>query len=244
MIGILCATPEELAALKAQCQLDPGVRRFGPTEVWSGTCHGHKVTLALAGMGKINAAAATTLLLQVFQPRALVFAGVAGGLSPAMKVGDILLGTGFAIHDYGILADGIFTRTPSGGFPIGVPALNALTPLAPQIAGHLAKLQANLHSGDGPAVLLGGLLTGDYFLACRETRDDLHATFGADAVDMESGAVHQVAEAWNCPLYVIRTLSDLAGEDSHIGYEAMAAMAATNSARCVPALLDLIAAET
>lgn len=244
MIGILCATPEELAALKAQCQLDPGVQRFGPTEVWSGTCHGHPVTLALAGMGKINAAAATTLLLQVFQPRALVFAGVAGGLNPGLKVGDILLGTSFAIHDYGILADGTFTRTPSGGFPIGVPALRELSPVKPLIGDQMTRLQSALRAEGGPSVSLGGLLTGDYFLACRETRDDLHATFGADAVDMESGAVHQVAEAWNCPLYVIRTLSDLAGEDSHIGYEAMAAMAATNSARCVPALLDLIAAET
>jgi adenosylhomocysteine nucleosidase len=42
------------------------------------------------------------------------------------------------------------------------------------------------------------------------------------------------------PLYVIRTLSDLAGEESHITHAQMAAMAARNSALCVEALLDLL----
>ena len=77
-------------------------------------------------------------------------------------------------------------------------------------------------------------------LNCAETRDELHAAFGADAIDMESGAVAQVAGAWGADLYVIRTLSDLAGEDSHLTYGEMAAMAARNSALCVPALLEIL----
>ena len=56
---------------------------------------------------------------------------------------------------------------------------------------------------------LGGVVTADYFLNCPATRDELHARLGADAIDMESGAVAVVARAWNTPLYVIRTLSDL-----------------------------------
>jgi adenosylhomocysteine nucleosidase len=57
---------------------------------------------------------------------------------------------------------------------------------------------------------------------------------------MESGAVNQVAEAWSAPLYVIRTLSDLAGEESHLAYPQMAQMAAHNSALCVLDLLKLL----
>jgi len=81
------------------------------------------------------------------------------------------------------------------------------------------------------------VVTGDYFLNCRATREELHAALGADAVDMESGAVAEVARAWRVPVYVIRTLSDLAGEDSHIAYPQMVEMAAENSALCVEALL-------
>jgi adenosylhomocysteine nucleosidase len=53
--------------------------------------------------------------------------------------------------------------------------------------------------------------------------------------------VNQVAEAWGVPLYVIRTLSDLAGEESHLTYPQMAQLAAHNSALCVPDLLALLA---
>ncbi|HEV7386193.1 MAG TPA: hypothetical protein VGN89_15025 [Phenylobacterium sp.] len=84
------------------------------------------------------------------------------------------------------------------------------------------------------------MVTADYFLNCAETRGQLHARFAAEAIDMESGAVNQVAEAWGVPLYVIRTLSDLAGEESHLTYPQMAQMAAHNSALCVMALLDLL----
>jgi adenosylhomocysteine nucleosidase len=87
---------------------------------------------------------------------------------------------------------------------------------------------------------MGGVTTADYFLNCGETRADLHARLGADAIDMESGAVGQVADAWDVPLYVIRTLSDLAGEESHLTYPEMAQMAARNSAICVEALMRLI----
>ena len=50
---------------------------------------------------------------------------------------------------------------------------------------------------------------------------------------IETPDSNQVAEAWDRPLYVIRTLSDLAGEESHVTYGQMALMAAQNSALCV-----------
>ena len=77
---------------------------------------------------------------------------------------------------------------------------------------------------------------------CRYT-PGWRARFGADAIDMESGAIHQVAEAWDRPLYVIRTLSDLAGEESHVTYGQMALMAAQNSALCVAELLAILKAD-
>ena len=68
----------------------------------------------------------------------------------------------------------------------------------------------------------------------------LNARLGADAAGKESGAVAVVARAWGAPLYVIRTLSDLAGGDSHLTYDQMVAAAARNSALCVQSLLELL----
>lgn len=241
MYGILCATPEELAALRGKLRLDGAAERIGPTQLWRGRHGAAEIVLAQAGIGKVNAAAAATLLLDRFGASALIFSGVAGGLDPELPVGSVLLAERLAIHDYGIVAGGQFMPTASGLIPVGAPRLEALTPVAPDVAAKLEALAETVRPTLGHPIRLGGVVTADYFLNCGETRAQLRADFAAHAIDMESGAVHQIAEAWGAPLYVIRTLSDLAGEESHVTYYEMAEMAAHNSALCVEALLDLLA---
>lgn len=241
MYGILCATPEELEALRAQLHLQAEPQTYGATQVWLGRHGDRPVALALAGMGKVNAAAAATVLLAVHGADALIFAGVAGGLNPSLGVGSVLLGERLAIHDYGVVTERRLIPTRSGHMPISAPRLTEGHRVTEPVAAMLAALREIVAGRLDAPVALGSIITGDYFLSCVETRADLHAAFGADAIDMESGAVGQVAEAWNTPLYVIRTLSDLAGEDSHLTYGEMARMAAHNSALCVTALLALLA---
>jgi adenosylhomocysteine nucleosidase len=240
LYAILCATPEELDALRDQLHLDPAPERHGPTEVWRGVHHGAPIALAQTGIGKVNAAAAASLLLSVFSPRALIFSGVAGGLDPELPVGSVLLADRLAIHDYGMMAGRQFTPTAYGVIPIGAPRLSALPAVPAEVARTFERLAEVVRRKLDAPVRLGGVVTADYFLNCGETRMELRADFGADAIDMESGAVNQVAAAWGAPLYVIRTLSDLAGEESHIAYPQMAAMAARNSALCVAELLGLL----
>jgi adenosylhomocysteine nucleosidase len=238
--GILCATPEELAALRAELDLDPIPERHGPTQIWRGRHGEAELTLALSGIGKVNAAAAATLLMSLFSPRALIFSGVAGGLDPALPVGALLLAERLAIHDYGMIEAGRFTPVAYGTIPIGAPPLTELEPVPAEVADDLQALARRIGRRIETPVRLGGLITADYFLNCGETREALRRDFAADAIDMESGAVAQVARAWEAPLYVVRTLSDLAGEESHVAYPQMAAMAARNSALCVRELLDLL----
>lgn len=241
MIGILCATAEELAALTARLALDPEGEAHGPTQVWTGRHGGQALALARSGIGKVNAAAAATLLLSLFGAKALVFCGVAGGLDPQLPVGALLLADRLAIHDYGVMAGGRLTATASGVIPLGAPALEQPEPVAAEVAEVLARLARRIAPRAQHPVRLGGVITADYFLNCAQTRGELFARFAAQAIDMESGAVAQVARAWGVPLYVIRTLSDLAGEESHITYPQMARMAADNSALAVEDLLVLLA---
>jgi adenosylhomocysteine nucleosidase len=236
MYGILCATPEELAAVRSRLGLAGDPRIHGPTQVWTDG----DVVLAQCGIGKVNAAAAATLLLTAYRVEALIFSGVAGGLDPDLEVGTVLLAERLAIHDFGYVADGRFTPTASGIIPIGAPTLTAPPPVSPAVAANLRRLAQTAQAKLAHPVRLGGVVTADYFLNCAATRKDLRAAFGADAIDMESGAVAQVAEAWGVPLYVIRTLSDLAGEDSHLTYPQMVEMASGNSAVCVPELLAIL----
>jgi adenosylhomocysteine nucleosidase len=238
--GILCAIPEELAALATRLDLHAEAQAHGPTRIWRGRLGGAELFVALSGIGKVNAAAAATLLLSAYDVGRLIFCGVAGGLAPDLPVGSVLLADRLAIHDYGLMAAGQFTPTASGIIPIGAPPLTELSPVLAETARVFDQLAIAVGPHLAAPVRRGGVLTGDYFLNCAETRAALRARYGADAIDMESGAVLQIAEAWNTPLYVIRTLSDLAGAESHRTYGEMASMAAHNSALCVPELLALL----
>lgn len=228
--------------MRERLHLDPEPERHGPTRVWRGRHEGEDLVLAQMGIGKVNAAAAATLLLSLFEVDALICSGVAGGLSPDLPVGSVLLAERLAIHDFGLVAGKRFTPTASGEIPIGAPELSALFPVRPEVSAAFEALETRVKDRLGHPIRRGGIVTADYFLNCRETRDELRAAFGADAIDMESGALHQVAEAWGRPLYVIRTLSDQAGEDSHITYYEMELMAAKNSAACVAELLAILKA--
>lgn len=240
MYGILCATSEELAALRPRLGLEPKAKTHGPTQVWRGHHRGRDLALAISGIGKVNAAAAATLLLSSYGATTLIFSGVAGGLNPQLPVGSVLLGERLGIHDYGIVTGRQFTPTAYGVIPIGAPRLEKPAPVPSEVRTRLAALRNAMHGQISHPIELGAIITADYFLNCAETRDELRAAFDADAVDMESGAVNEIAVAWGVPLYVIRTLSDLAGDDSHLSYSELAGMAAENSAVCVTRLLELL----
>ncbi len=240
MFAVLCATVEEIAALRARLDVEAEPDVHGPTRIWRGRFGSEPLVLAQSGIGKVNASAAVTLLLGLYDATALIFCGVAGGLDPGLPVGAVLLADRLAIHDYGVMAQGRLTATASGFVPLGAPELSALTKVSKDVSATLHRLADVLRRQIDTPVEVGGIVTADYFLNCARTRDDLHERFDAQAIDMESGAVHQIAEAWGVPLYVIRTLSDLAGEESHLTYPQMAQMAAHNSALCVLDLLEIL----
>ena len=67
----------------------------------TGNLKDRRVVLAHSGMGKVNAAMAATLLVEQFQPTHILFTGIAGGLNPDLRPGDVVIGAKTAYHDYG-----------------------------------------------------------------------------------------------------------------------------------------------
>ncbi|HLG86355.1 MAG TPA: 5'-methylthioadenosine/S-adenosylhomocysteine nucleosidase, partial [Alphaproteobacteria bacterium] len=179
-----------------------------------------------------NGALAATVLLDRFDCRGILFSGVAGGLDPALSVGDLVVATRVIQHDYGALMKGEMEVYRAGALPF--PEYRGEAAIA---ADEMLIARARAALGDG--VRFGTVLTGDIYLGCTDTRERLFRSFGGVAVDMESGAVAQVAEAFGRPWLVIRALSDLAGEDSHLDFRAFVRDAARNAAAAVLKLLPL-----
>jgi adenosylhomocysteine nucleosidase len=229
-IAVLTAIPEEIAAFGAHL-VETGRETVAGISIHHGTLDGRAVVLAESGIGKVNGALAATVLFDRFRCGGIIFSGVAGGLDPDLAVGDLVIATEVIQHDYGAMVQGALEVYRAGALPF------------PQFRGELS-LKAN------PALIatartaltgarFGTILTGDSYLGCGRTRERLFSSFGGKAVDMESGAVAQVAEAFGVPWLIIRALSDLAGEDSQLDFQVFAAQAAKTAAAAVLKSLPL-----
>src|SRR5690242_3660507 len=106
-LGIICAMPEEIAALLGDMT---GVehKELAGREVLQGKLYGRQVAMIESGIGKVASSMTATLLLDSLRCRAIVMSGVAGGIDPELLVGDLVVAHRLVQHDYGRLqADGL-----------------------------------------------------------------------------------------------------------------------------------------
>jgi len=88
--AILCAFEPEWTALVALVK-HPQTRTFEGVRVVSGTLEGQSVLLMLSGVSIVNAAMNTQFLIDHFPVKRIVFSGIAGGVDPALSVGDVIV---------------------------------------------------------------------------------------------------------------------------------------------------------
>jgi len=106
-LALVAAMHQELAAV---LELLPDERKtvVAGREFWRGHLHGHEVIAVLCRIGKVAAATTATALIEHFGVREIVFTGVAGGLGPGVRVGDVVVADAFLQHD--LDASPIFPR--------------------------------------------------------------------------------------------------------------------------------------
>jgi adenosylhomocysteine nucleosidase len=249
-IGVICAIPHELAYLRGV--LSAAHREeIAHISFDSGELDAHRVVLAAAGMGKVNAALVATLLADRFRCRAIVFTGVAGGLDPRLHIGDLVIADRVVQHDFGLILDQRLQPYQPGYVPFINPTDRLGYPVEPELIdrvkgrleGFTLPALSTAAGGGGrpPRINYGTVLTGDQYLHCERTRDRLRNDFGGLAVEMEGGALAQVCESFAIPWLVIRALSDLAGADSGLDFNLFVKEVAISSARVLLRLLPVLA---
>ena len=203
------------------------------------------VVVAQSGVGKVNAAMTTTLLIEHFRPNEVIFTGVAGGINPDLLPGDIVIATKTAQHDLGSLtSNGIENwgvRNPIDGkrnptfFPADARLLNLAETSVRRV--ELEKIQTS--QGERmPRVIKGVVVTGDVFVASGSKKQELREALQADAVEMEGAAVAQICWQRGVPCLVIRSLSDVADANADQDYEIFYKIAARNSAKLVAEIVE------
>ena len=247
--AVLGAMPDEVQLLEGHLQGNRTNESLG-IKFYTGTLAGRSVVLAYTGVGKVNAAMTTTLVLDHYHPAELLFTGVAGGVNTNLGPGDIVLGAQVVQHDFGEITDqGVHTQpTPNPltgkANPLYFAATDRLLGLA-ETAAQSVPWEALLTSQGRrtPRVVRGVIVTGDVFVASPVKSAELQVKFKADAVEMEGGAVSQVCAQQGVPCLVIRSLSDRADAAANLDFEKFFRTAATNSAHLSEAILGQLAHE-
>jgi adenosylhomocysteine nucleosidase len=213
-ILILAALAEEGDALFA----DAGTKRDGVFAPRHLTVNGHDLTIVISGLGKVNAALAAGMIGG--DADLLVMSGTCGSLGAAP--GAYWLAEAVQ-HDYGANEPGRFRRYRAGEWPIGEAG-----------ESHFAAMP-----DPGLGLPHARIASGDSFVASPDAAADLKS-LGATLVDMEVGAVAQVAARLGKPWAAIKAVTDEANGASADDFHANLVRAAHLAGREIERLIAAI----
>ncbi len=228
-IAIIGAMEEEVKLLRSKLT-NPKTETHAGFEYYTGQIEENQIVLLRSGIGKVNAAISTTILLKHYNPDYVINTGSAGGFHTDLDVGDIVISSSVCHHDVDV--------TPFG-YDLGqVPGMPAC--FVPDAS--LVKAAQESIEQLGEVVHMHGLIaTGDRFMHQAEDVDNTRNNFPEMiACEMEAASVAQACHTFNKPFVIIRSLSDIAGKENAKTFEQYLDQAATHSAKVILGMLNRI----
>ena len=244
--GIIGAFDLELNVLRQEV-VDQQTETILGLEFVTGELKGRRVVFVEGGIGKVHSAVAAALLIDHFGPSEVIFTGVAGGINPELRAGDIVIGEKTAQHDLIILKPGgsvpfeIDNPVTKKKYPAYYTADAKLLALAIEAAKDVEF--GKIGSGEKahtPTVTTGVIVSGDMFLSESKKKHQLREFYNADAIEMEGAVVAQICYQQGVPCVVIRSVSDGADENADDDFEKYVATAADNAAKIVVRMCEMI----
>ena len=226
-IAIMGAMPEEIAPILEKLSEYKTVE-YADNRYYEATYRGVELVIAYSKIGKVFSTLTAATMIEHFGCEKLLFSGVAGAISPKLKVGDLIIATQLSQHDLDITAFGHpFGYVPEGA--VFVESDKELVALGKEVATEMGKV-----------VVEGTIATGDQFVANEERKNWIGDTFSADALEMEGASVAVVCDALNVPFFILRAISDAADMDASFSFDAFLETSAVESAEFVMKMVDKI----
>lgn len=197
-IGVIGAMPEEVTLLRDKLANLETEKVAGLT-VYTGHLYGKRVVLCQSGMGKVNAAAATQLLVTKYGINAIINSGIAGNMTSKVGIGDVVLSREVMYHD------------------AQLDMIKQAYPFLESYKGDeklIAAAQRACTECDVKAIA-GKIATGDLFIGEAALKQKIADFCAPDCVEMEGAAIAHVASKNDIPFIIIRAMSDNADEAGH-----------------------------
>lgn len=207
-IGIIAAMDEEIASIK-KLMKDISVKNIYELEFILGTIHSKNVVLVKCGVGKVNSARTTQILIDNFDLEYVINVGTAGGLNEQIEIGDIVIAGKLVQHDFDVTAGGHekgYISNLGKYFYSDVDLVNKSTNI-------IENMNENFKA------ITGLIATGDVFVQDLEIKNRIKKEFNADCVEMEGASIAQVCTLNKIPFIVIRSISDKPNGNNGIDFE-------------------------
>jgi adenosylhomocysteine nucleosidase len=206
-VGIIFAMQEELEAFKEYLKIEKEYNIFELT-FYEGSINNVECVLVQCGVGKVNAARTTQILIDNIKVDYIFNIGVAGGIDESLCVGDIVLGEKLVQHDFDITA---FNHEkgyiPSVGVYIDTDTY--LLTLADSVFKSLEDVSFKR----------GIIASGDIFCTELKMSQKINSKFNALCVEMEGASIAQVCYLSHVPFLIIRSISDVPNNNNVVTYE-------------------------
>lgn len=226
-IGIIGAMDEEVTLLKSKIELVSAKNIVG-VDYYMGKIHGNNVIIVRSGIGKVNAAICTQVLIDLYGVDIVINMGIAGGILKDLKVGDVVISKDLLYHD--------FDATAFGSKLGDIPRMKTSIFEADEELIALAKDVSIKILGENKTHI-GRISSGDIFVSSKELKSKIWNEFKSYCVEMEGAAVAHTCHLNKVPFIVIRTISDNADDNSVNSYIKFMEIAAKNSSNIVEELI-------
>lgn len=197
-VGIIVAMQEELEEI-LKIMKDIERKEIYGNSFIIGKIEDTKIVLVKSGIGKVNAARITQILIDKLNVQSIINVGAAGALNPFLNIGDIVIAEKLVQHDFDITA---FDHDK--GYITGVGDYiysdNELVKKLQNIANNMEDKTYKITTGV--------IASGDIFCTEVAMKNKIYTKFNAECVEMEGAAIAQVCYLDKIPFVVLRSISD------------------------------------
>ena len=222
MLGIIGAMQEEVEQLISVMNITKEEKKAG-MEFFAGRLEGVPVTIVRSGIGKVNAAICTQILVDDFNVDAVINTGIAGSLHDKIEIADVVLSEDVLHHDMD--ATGF-------GYPKGqIPRMDVLSFKAD--AGLVALAKKACEAAPDIGIHIGRIVSGDQFVSDSDVKKKIVDDFKGLCTEMEGAAIAQTSYLNGIPFVIIRTISDKADNSASVDYPTFEKKAIANEVKIV-----------
>lgn len=219
-IGIIGAMPSELHDIRETLS-NPEVIHIGKFDFYKNTLNDKTIVNVCCGVGKVNSAICTQMLIDNFKVECIINTGVAGGMNSQVKVCDMVISNEVLPHDVNL--------TFLEKYPPYCSAFKSDDNLIDSAVTSCKNL--------GYEYFIGRVVSGEQFISDNAIKQDIQTRLNPYAVDMESASIGHCAYINDIPSISIRCISDNADDDGAMSFDEFEKISAKRVANVV---LDII----